>query len=99
MQTHRVSLSSDTLVTCWVRDESGKRDLSDFTLSALIYPYGKNCELLTVSAASAVDGKATFTVTAEDAVAYLWPGVFRFVLKGVDGSDSETLYSGLLEAV
>lgn len=99
MHTHRISLFSDTAVTCWVRDEDGKRDLSGFTLSAIVYPYGKTTELLTVDADSDADGEAVFTVTAANAEAYLWPGVFRFVLKGVDGGDPETLYSGLLEAV
>jgi hypothetical protein len=99
MQTHRASLFSDSLITCWVRDEDGKRDLSAFTLTATIYPYGKAPEILTLSATSAEDGKVEFTITAEDATASLCPGLYRFVITGADGGDSETLYSGLLEAV
>ena len=100
MQTHRCYLTSDTTITCWVRDESGKRDLSAYTLSVLLYPYGNATDLgLTLSAIKPATGKAQFIVTAEDATAYLSQGVYRFVLKGVSGSDSETLYSGLLEAV
>lgn len=100
MNTHRAYLGADTPITCWVRDDDGKRDLSAFTLSVLLYPYGTSQDLgLTISATNPATGKATFTVTAEDADAYLCPSVYRFVLKGVDGGDSETLYTGLLEVV
>lgn len=100
MNTHRANLGSDTEITCWVRDVDGKRDLSGFTLSVLLYPYGSSTDLgLTIAATSPADGKVLWTMSAADADAYLCAGSYRFVVKGVDGSDSETLYSGLLEAV
>lgn len=101
MQTHRAYLGTDSAITVWVRDEDGKRVLSGFdSLEVLFYPYGCPTDLgLTVTAANPATGKVTFTITAAQAEAYFSPGSYRYVLKGIDGSDSETLESGLLEVV
>jgi hypothetical protein len=101
MNTHRAYLGTDTTVTCWVRNDSGKRDLSGFdSLGVQFYPYGSATDIgLDLVGTVAATGKATFEVTAANAQAYFTQGIVRFVLKGVDGTDSETLYSGLLEFV
>jgi hypothetical protein len=99
MQTHRANLSADTVITCWVRDESGKRDLSAKTLTVTIGPYGFPCVLLTLDATSPATGKVTFTVTQAAADAYFCPGVYRFSVIGTQSSVDENVYSGLLEVV
>ena len=73
MNTHRAYAGADNTITCWVRDESGNRDLSAETLTVPVYAYGHPCELLTLDAAQvATPGKVEFTVT-ESQGSYHWP--------------------------
>lgn len=101
MNTLRAYLGTDTPLTLWVRDDAGKRVLSNFdSLEVLLYPYGWSTDIgLVLTAANPETGKVTFTLTQAAADAYLCAGSYRYVLKGTDGSDTETLASGLLEVV
>ena len=101
MNTHRAYMGADTAITGYARDESGKRTLSSFaSLSVVLDPYSSGQELgLSITATTPATGNATFTVTKEDADAYLAPGPYRFALLGLEGADYETLYVGLLEVV
>lgn len=101
MHTLRAYLGTDTDLTVYVRNAAGERDLTTFdSLSVLFYPYGSSTDVgLTVTATGNSSGAASFTITSANMDAYLAQDVYRFVLKGVDGSDTETLFTGLLEAV
>ena len=96
MNTHRCYLGAATAITCWVRNDAGRRDLSSPAVATVyVYPYGSTVEAFTIAAVTTSLGKITFTVTAADAEAYLTQAPYRFAV--VWGT--EQVYSGLLEAV
>lgn len=95
MNTHRAYAGADTVVTCWVRDEAGKRDLTGETLTVPVYAYRMTNELLTLDAKQVAVGEVQFTVTDEQAERYLTPGLYRFAVKAGDS----VVYGGLLEVV
>lgn len=95
MNTHRAYAGADTVVTCWVRDEEGRRDLTGETLTVPVYAYGMPHELLTLDAEQVAEGAVRFTVTEEQAERYLTPGLYRFAVK----AGETVVYGGLLEVV
>lgn len=101
MQTHRAYMGVDTNITCWVRDEQGKRDLSGEELFVYLDTYPATAGIVTLAAEQAVPGEddvvkpVIFTVDAETAERSLMPGLFRFQIRTAD----EAVYSGLLEMV
>lgn len=101
VKTHRAYTGADSVVTCWVRDEVGSRDLSGETLAVPVYAYGHPCELLTLDAAQAMEGEASipgkveFTVTQPAINRYFPTGLYRFAILAGD----EVVYGGLLEVV
>jgi hypothetical protein len=103
MNTHRAYMGADTVITCWVRDEAGARDMAD-AMKAYIYPYGRSDEITTAVAEQAHEdvessqiGKIQFTVTKAMGDTHLVPGVYRFQIK--TDTAPEVLYDGLLEMV
>jgi hypothetical protein len=95
VNTHRAYAGSDNTITCWVRDEAGKRDLSAETLTAAVYAYGLPCVLLTLDASQAEVGKVEFAVTQAAIERYFSPGPYRFAVM----AGEEQVYGGLLEIV
>lgn len=90
-------MGADTAITAWVRDASGKRDMTGETLTVHLFPYGKGTELgASIEATSAEEGKASFTITEGFGDSYLQPGLYRLSVKA---DDTEVIYSGLLEVV
>ena len=98
MNTHRAYLDAATLITCWVRDEAGRKDLSAATLRAYLYPYGSAPEVESagIAATGTTLGKVTFTVTAAYGDSNLKPGSYRLSIR--DSADAQ-VYAGLLEVV
>lgn len=64
MTTHRINRGIDSPVTCYVRTEAGRMDLSSATLSAAICAYGGQHVLGTLDAIGDAAGKIDFTVPA-----------------------------------
>ncbi|TWI04811.1 hypothetical protein IP90_00949 [Luteimonas cucumeris] len=99
MNTHRAYMGADNTVTCWVRDEEGKRDLSATDLTVVLGTYPATAAVTTLEAAQVVDGSdigpVTFDVEQAMSDRYLSPGLFQFQVK----ADNEVVYSGLLEMV
>lgn len=98
MNTHRVYMDASTVVTCWVREDAGRTDLSAATLRAYLYPYGSSMEVETagIAATGTSLGKITFTATLAYGDTNLKPGSYRLSVR--DSSDVP-VYAGLLEAV
>lgn len=95
MHTHRANIDADTDVTCWVRNRTGRVDLSAEALTVPVYAYGHECELMTLDATGTTEGQATFTVTADQTHRYFPAGLYRFAVK----ADGSVVYAGLLEVV
>lgn len=95
VNTYRAHYKTDTTLTCWVRDASGKRDLTTATLTVPIYPYGSNHELATATATSTVVGKVSVAIPTSLTTARLNPGLYRFAIN----ANGVTVYDGLLEVV
>lgn len=95
MNTHRAHIGTTTAVTCWVRDDAGKRDLSGQPLSVPVYAYGMSVPLMTLDAAQVATGQIEFTVSQPALERYFAPGLYRFAIK----AGEEQVYGGLLEVV
>lgn len=95
MNTHRAHAGADNTITCWVRNDAGKRDLAGLTLTVPVYAYGIACPLLTLDATQAAVGKVEFTVSQPAIERYLPPGLYRFAIK----AGEDVVYGGLLEVV
>jgi hypothetical protein len=101
MQTHRAYMGVDTQITCWVRDESGKRDFDGQELTVYLDTYPATSGIQTLAASQASPGEddevnpVQFTVESEMAERYLMPGLYRFQVR----ADNEAVYSALLEMV
>lgn len=88
MNTHRAHSGATTPITCWVRDDAGKRDVAGVALTVPVYVYGQTSPLLTLAGTRIAAGQVNFTVTAS-----MSPGLYRFDVKAGD----VVVYSGLLE--
>lgn len=99
MNTHRAYMGADTTVACWVRNESGKRNVSAADLTAVLSNYPSTVTILALGAAQVVDGDdigpVTFDIEQTMSDRYLAPGFYRFQIK----ADNEVVYGGLLEMV
>lgn len=95
MNTHRAHMGSTTTLTCWVRDEAGKRDLAGKALTVPVYAYGMGVPLLTLDATQVATGQVAFDITQPATERYFERGLYRFTVK----ADDEVAYSGLLELV
>lgn len=98
MKTHRATLGTDSLVTCWSRDDAGRVDQSGATLRAYLFPYGSHTEVETagIAVTGTALGKMTFTVTEEYSEANLLPALYRLSIRNSTGTQ---VYDGLLEVV
>ena len=64
MTTHLIDRSADASVTCFVRTEDGRPDLSAATVDAVIRAYGKQFPIATLTATGDANGKVDFIVPA-----------------------------------
>ena len=80
----RAYAGADTNLTCWIRDEDGRRDLSEADVSVLVKrPNGYT--VATLEATGSDEGEVEFEVTADTVSRYLAPGVFNVEILA-DGS-------------
>lgn len=98
MNTHRAYLATDSLITCWSRNDDGRVDQSGATLRAYLFPYGSTVEVETsgIAVTGTSLGKMTFTVTEEYSEANLLPGLYMLSIRNSTGTQ---VYAGLLEVV
>lgn len=92
---HRAYAGADTGILAFIRDESGRRDLSgmdDITVSAQL-AHGK--EVASFPATGDEEGRLSFTVTNEAIQRGMSPGVYA--LRAV--ADGEVIYTANLEVV
>lgn len=97
MRHFRAYRATDTALTFWVRDDAGKRDLSEVeSLTVEISRYGRSEDsLVSLTGTSAEDGKVAATLTAATADRELGPGLFRVDVV----ADDVALLTGVLEVV
>jgi hypothetical protein len=95
VKTHRAWLGADTTITCWVRDDSGKRNLTGAALAVPVFAYGLTVPLVTLDATSPAVGQVVFTITEQQADKTFSPGLYRFHVE----AKGAVAYSGLLEVV
>lgn len=89
-------MGADNTVTCWVRDEAGRRDLTAAVLTVKLYAYGVGQEIDTLDAAQAsAVSPVTFEVTDTFSDSSLSQGLYRFVIE----AGNVAVYHGLLELV
>lgn len=106
MQTFKAYVAYDTPITCHLRDDAGRQDLSALTLTVEVRKYGHAFVLKTLSASGDATGDATFTVpknlgisSPTDPYDYTdsgsLAGLYRFDIV----SNGESIYRGILELV
>jgi len=92
--THRTYMGSDTFIAAFVRDDEGRKDLSDADIDGVI-SLGKGRDVLTVPVSGNEYGRISFVVTAEQAQQNLRPGVYELRVL----ADGEVIYLANLEVV
>ncbi|KAF1692663.1 hypothetical protein [Pseudoxanthomonas koreensis] len=72
----RAYAGADTTLTCWIRDEAGRHDLSGADVTVVVKrPNGY--VVATLEATGSDQGEVTFEVTADTVSQQLAPGVFN----------------------
>ena len=94
--THRAYMGADSPQVAWIRDESGRHDLTQYDdIHVEIKRDTRDRPELAVPATGTAEGKLEFTITAEGAKRRLRAGPYTLFAI----SDGQVIYTGLLEVV
>lgn len=92
MDTQRAYVDTDTSLTVWLRDESGRIDFTGQQLEVALYAYGVPGVLTAYDATGSASGAVQWTVPADSGYG---PGLFRYSVT----ADGATVGGGLLEVI
>lgn len=93
--THRITRGYDGTVSCYVRDDDGKQDLTGQTLAVTLRSYQRNCTVADVDASQSATGLVTFIVSDSLVSAKLPETLYRFDV----AANGAPVYEAILEIV
>lgn len=92
--THRAYMGADTVIAAFVRDDDGRKDLEDMTITASVQ-VGPGKEVVSFPVTGDSKGRITFTVDGVTTEQRLAPGTFALRVE----AEGQMVYTGILEMV
>ena len=92
--THRAYMGADTVIAVFVRDDAGRKDLSEAEITARIQA-GRGRNLVTLPVTGDSEGKISFTLDAGTTNQRLVPGSYDLRVE----AGGQVIYTGTLELV